>query len=375
MRRLNVQRSEMDRRIQKFQFRVQQRLNLADDEIARLQTYRSSLEAEITEITDQLRRFKNQAGWEHNNIQGKRQAIISEHEMVISRMKAQHAAKMSEIEKLHSEEIAHYQEDFQKALDEVEEWGQQCIQRETSAIDSKLQSTTQALQKARQTKDLSQSEQEKYELDTSQKTLKFEAKRIQRLEESLNMKTQNRLDVLTSLKERLAESIATLEDLERDHTNRMGGITSEIETTDRRYNTKVAQLNDKRNRDLGNLQRRLEALTAKTRTLEKAMTATAKRAQDEFESMQVSANELRNEVSIAKEAAKSAASEIPKTDLTGEIDALNKSQAELATKENQLMQFRTENESLKREIARLRHEKMIQMRREFLKQKSEQGSV
>lgn len=365
----------MDRRIQKFQFRVQQRLNLADDEIARLQTYRSSLEAEITEITDQLRRFKNQAGWEHNNIQGKRQAIISEHEMVISRMKAQHAAKMSEIEKLHSEEIAHYQEDFQKALDEVEEWGQQCIQRETSAIDSKLQSTTQALQKARQTKDLSQSEQEKYELDTSQKTLKFEAKRIQRLEESLNMKTQNRLDVLTSLKERLAESIATLEDLERDHTNRMGGITSEIETTDRRYNTKVAQLNDKRNRDLGNLQRRLEALTAKTRTLEKAMTATAKRAQDEFESMQVSANELRNEVSIAKEAAKSAASEIPKTDLTGEIDALNKSQAELATKENQLMQFRTENESLKREIARLRHEKMIQMRREFLKQKSEQGSV
>ena len=365
----------MDRRIQKFQFRVQQRLNLADDEIARLKTYKSTLEAEMADITDQMRRFKNQAGWDRNTMQGKRQAVISEHEMVISRMKASHAAKMSEIEKVHNEEIAQYQEDFQKALDEVEEWGKQCIQRETSAIDSKLQSTTQALQKAKATKDLSQSEQEKYELDSSQKTLRLEAKRIQRLEESLNMKTQNRLDILTSLKERLAESIATLEDLDREHANKMNGVTSEIETADRRYSNKVAQLNDKRERDLGNLKRRLSALTSKTHTLEKAMNAASRRAQAEFESMQVSTNELRTEVNLAKEASKSAASEIPKADLAGEMEALNKSQAELASKENRLLQCRTENESLKREIARLRHEKMIQTRREFLKKKTEQAAV
>jgi hypothetical protein len=44
----------LDRQMEQFQHRVQQKINLADDEIQRFSNHRSLIKTEIFDVTDQL---------------------------------------------------------------------------------------------------------------------------------------------------------------------------------------------------------------------------------------------------------------------------------------------------------------------------------
>lgn len=310
-----------------------------------------------------MRIFKNQAGQNKYTAISKKKRVTSRHEMLLSRMKSEHTARVTEIENLNNQEVAQFQQDFEKALEDVEQWGEACVNKEVSAIQNRIHSTTKAMEKAQQSFSLSRTEDENFELSSAKKTLSFEADRIERLEETLKQKSQSRLDLLNSLKDRLSESVSTLEELERDHSTKMSTLSMNIQSADRRHAAKVSTMTEKHNKEMRPLQRQQRQLEAKSKSLEKTIASMTEKAEEELQVLALSASELRNEAELARESSKIIMEEAPPADLQGDRKRLLEAQTRLADKENALCQARVDNENLKREIARLRHEKMIQTRR------------
>lgn len=352
----------MDRRAQKFQFQVQQRLNLADDELARLDTYKQSLEGDISALSDQLRRFKSHANYRMSQSQGKQKLGVSQHNVVLSHMKSEHAVRLTDIEHAHNDEVAKYQDDFQRTLEEVEQWGDDAIRRETSEIESRIERTTQAIEKTKSIESVVQDESERYERESGQKTMKFDVGRIKRLEAALKQKTQDRLAVLNGLKDRLAESIGTLEDLERDHASKMNSLTGNLEAADRAYEKKTTAMREKHEKEMRTTKNRLNGIVARRKILEKSMAQASRQAQLEMENVQVNTSELRTQADLVREATKASVSDTTSMDIATTSKSLKDAKTELADRENRLLQMRVDNENMKREVARLKHEKIMQAR-------------
>jgi predicted nucleic acid-binding Zn-ribbon protein len=94
-----------ERQMEQFQNKVQQNINLADDEISRLSTYLLTLRADIADVQDQLTRTNNkntQLSTEHS---GREKRSHANAETVIARLRAEHHMSMQNLQERYSQEI------------------------------------------------------------------------------------------------------------------------------------------------------------------------------------------------------------------------------------------------------------------------------
>jgi hypothetical protein len=210
----------MDRRIQRFQFKVQQRLNLADEELARLAAYHRSLAAEIAGATDQLRIFTNQTTQSQEQSSGKEKKQQSERDAIMAQLRADHVQRISEIEQGHADEITECQQDFQKVIEQLNAWSQQQVAKASADVEADLGRTASAIERERTDIRNMEDPNKSAEAECARQSLEFETNRIQGLEEKVKQLSQERLDRLNLLKDRLADSLNILEELERVHAKK-----------------------------------------------------------------------------------------------------------------------------------------------------------
>lgn len=351
-----------NRRIERFQNKLQQRINLADDEIARLNDYYGSVLAEITKANDQLDRFLRLSEQKSQNMTGNSKKEIAEHNAAIASMNAQHAKDLIELQEKHSREILSLQRDFEDTLKEVDRWAQSCIEQKTFAIDQQLGKTTIAIDQTKQSLAMSSNEVQNDSVVGTQQQLEYETDRIRRLEEKLKTRNQERLDTLLALKSRLAECTQVLEEVDQNHTNAMNNYVYKLESTDKRYEERVQKEAEKHEKELFAYQRQLENLKRKINSYQNQIERTSIRSREKIASVEQNSVQIMTSVHISSANAITTIS-TETTDINNANKNLEQAELALAQKENELLQARTENESLKREIARLRHEALIKERR------------
>ncbi|OHS99635.1 hypothetical protein TRFO_33869 [Tritrichomonas foetus] len=366
---LNVQQNlkeqmavTMNRRIERFQNKLQQRLNLADDEIVRLNSYYSSILAEITDTNDQLNRYRRISEQQSQKLTGNTKKEIAEHQAEIASMKALHEKAMLELQEKHAREILDFQHDFETTLKEVDKWAESCLEQKTVAIDAQIDRTSVALDKTKQTLSITNSINQSKEMNASLHSLEYEADRIQRLEEKLKQRNQDRLDLLLSLKARLAECIQALEETDNNHANEMNGYIFKLEQIDKRYEERMNKEVEKHEKDQFNLRRQLDALKRKIASYQNQMERISQKAREQITTIEQNNSQLMASVHISSANAITTISS-ENIDIISSNKNLEQVERILSQKENDLLRARTENESLKREIARLRHEALIKERR------------
>lgn len=354
--------SAVNRRIERFQNKLQQRINLADDEIARLNDYYASVLAEIANTTDQLDRFQRQSEQKSQNMTGSSKKEIAEHNAAIASMNAQHAKDLIEIQEKHSQEIMSLQRDFEDTLKEVDKWAQSCIEQKTFSIDQDIGKTTIKIDQTKQSLAMSTSEVQNDEVNGTQQQLDYETDRIRRLEEKLKTRNQERLETLLALKSRLSECTQVLEEVDQSHSNAMNNYIYKLESTDKRYEERIQKEAEKHEKELFGYQRQLENLKRKISSYQNQIERTSIRGREKIASVEQNSVQILTSVHITSVNAQTTISnELTNIDKANED--LSKKERELADLENELLQKRTKNESLKREIARLRHEALIKERR------------
>jgi chromosome segregation ATPase len=354
----------LGRRHDQFRAKVQQKIVLADDEIARCQEYLGSLEAELAEYQDKQRRLQLRAGQREQEKLGRKKQRQVTKQMQAAAMTSAHNSAIAELADHHKQECDALHHDFELQLGELHNYERQQIAQKVGPVEDKIKGVSASIARIReQIAEVANQagDEQKAEIQATQQ---MEAQRIQVLEQSLREKNKGRLDDLLQAREDLGECIRTLEEMEDKHEGEVLSLIRRLETQTATYDQKVRAATEQNAKETDALKRRLREADAKARQARKALRALEKHFNRELGKVAAENEQLKADL------ANLTSSEVVRRKGDTEvlqIDArLEQAKAELQNKEDALLQLRAESQRIRREIARITHEAAIAKRRAAL---------
>lgn len=357
--------SGLDRRIEQFQVKVQQKINLADDEIARQSDYLNNLQAEISEYEDKMNRFTMKSDQLSEEKNGRKRRQKAQYEAKVAKLKAEHHASMQEIQSIQSKEVNTMNEDFENTLAEIEKSSSARVNARVQPVESDIEKVTSIIAKLKENMHNTERLMDPHAEEDIKETQKLEITRIQKLEKLLNKRSSERLTSLVKAKEQLADCVSTLEELEQQHTITMDNLRSKLQNMDAKYDEKLAKDTAQHQRNMDAIRRKIRETQKKTAALQKAMKKAEQRHKEQIMSASKESEQLKLDFKMITSRKETQRKEDNEAQVI--LSQLDKLRKEKDTYEATLSNARGENEALKREIGRLSYEIRLAKRREALK--------
>lgn len=358
-----------EQRTNDFQYKIQQKLNLANDEIDRLKLHYAFIQGEITEISDKLNKMNvlmPQTKLIHDGI--KKRSNISTNTLIL-KIKKEYDLKIQQIQKKHSEEIDKLNHDFSKTLNEIEHHAELLTKEEVTPIFEEMDKTQQSyndiIYSSINYSNNYSSRSSFYDLDlnllSNDEILEHHQKenqRIAKLQRMIKRKNDERLQCILNGKSKLQQCVDTLDQMEEEHTNRMNYFAMKISNLDNLFEKRINNQNEKHKNTLDKLnekQKKYEGHISMIRgTIQKVQEHHKKQINDTLKEGSVYQSQIANQNSSTTEEIK-----LKHNEQSTKLDQLH---SKLQALENDLVAARTENDSLKREFNRLKHEEKMQSR-------------
>lgn len=366
---LNVQQlmsQSLDRRLETFQAKLQQHIDIHDDEIARMTDYLAEIQAETAEVKDALTRLTIQAEQAKQDRIGKKQYQRSQNRAKASRMKRDLDSIMQDLEETHRDKVQAITDDFEKMLGQVEEWAENLGKEKIKPLNAEIAKLERQIENAR-------AEHEKLtksagkattELDFLVGAHELDAERIATLQAALREKNQDRLQSLLNMKQQLTECVSTLEELEHAHAVKMDKLKSKLELMDNDYERKVKDTTESHEREMGVERRRIQEAVERAKEIEKQIEKTERQHAAQMQEATQSGARMRMDIKALGK--KPAASRKEISDSLKKDAELYQLKLELERREAVLAQERENNDRLKREVSRVRDELRLAERRAAL---------
>jgi chromosome segregation ATPase len=343
-----------DRQIEQFQHRVQQKINLADDEIQRLSNHLSTIKAHILDAKDQVNRTKTRVLQARQEVNGREQSYQIHTEAAIARLRTEHHALMLELQQKQSQELDSIHHTFDETLASLEQSTLAKISKRTGPIDELLAATQSQFKHLKDGTGKTANELEREAQQDIESLQQLEFTRQERLEAMIQNRNQERLQSLLQAKGKLSDCVTTLEEMERNHSSRMGTFRTRLEAMERSFNEKVKRATETQERTVAGLNRRQEEYEKRAKSIAKTIDRIEKHHRVQIDAAVHEAETLQADV------LKSEAQTQAMTEQTTKIQSWREKSEELKkqleAKVNELGQTRGNNETMKREIARLQHE-------------------
>ena len=378
----------MNRRIERFRSKVQTNINLADDEILRLSNDLMKLQGEVDSVRDELNRVtikldqKEQAGIGQISRQ---QAKCS---TKVSRVKTQNENEINEITKQHSLQIAKINKDYRDSLDQLRDQMEEKEHQRTAPLEAELKAIED--QKRGFEKTIRESSDpvldEDEEVVSQIKSIEYS--RLSHLERSIITKNNDRYLSLMSAKQRLSDVVQRLDQMEQDHKMAINSLLRQLQTVEERYKTRISMLQSNNEHEIKRLKNQYEVLKQKEERMQDSIENVQRNQKRQMMAAVQEGEDLKRSVtmyrrsSLQETTANTSHSftannythnssynyshhSTTTTNITQNYDnddvkaatvEYQRLKKELEKKENQLIKARTENETLQRELARLKHE-------------------
>ena len=355
----------LDRRIEQFQNRVQQKINLADDQIQRNNDYLNSLHVEIVEAQDKIRKLENQVQQKQQVVIGKNQRKKVHQGMQIARLKSNHALTIKELEAALANETEQLHQDFQNTLLEIQKSTPKRIADKIAPIEVEIKKVNDLIAKKQEANSrVEQAIDAESEADIEQ-THEMEFNRIKKLETRLQEKNQERLNSLLQAKQQLFECVNTLEEMEQQHNVTMDNLKDQLVAMDEKYEAQVKRDTDNHKKQTTQVRQKIREAEQMVRSLSKSLHRTEKRQKEAISNLNSQTETLQHElITIKKQEAILREGQNEIQEVTTQLSSLRR---QLSERETILAKMRADNEMMKREIARVTHEAKIAKRREALR--------
>jgi chromosome segregation ATPase len=352
--------SILERRIEQFQSRIQQNINLADDELERLSNYLTLLRGEVVEANDQLTSVQRQITQATQQSRGRKKRIEASFGTVIAQLKTQHEAYVRELQEKNTAEIECIEKAYQAKLRDFENLAQRRIRAKVAPIADALDQTQR--KRLSESVTLREKELEMASIEDLQSLQEIDINRQRRLESTIQARSQERLASLLQAKSKLSECVATLEEMERNHNTFCASSQSRLDNLDVRHRERVAREKERREREISSLTRKAEELHKKEKALNNTVQKIEGRLRMQIENAVKDGELLRREMSAKRDAPVDKGHEERLANWRQTLKGLRK---KLELRESELLRARTDNESMKREIGRLKHEIRVAKWRRF----------
>lgn len=354
----------LERRLEKQQYEIQQEINLADEKIDRLADYYQKLQADITKTDDMLNRIILKS--EQNQYFKKGKAInkVTVQNIKTATMAKDHEQLLKELHEQNEKEMQKLREDFENTYEDITRNGEKKETDITQNFETEIQNTLNLINKLKKTTPTPQMEIDERSPEEIEQIAEMEKKRIASLEARLNEQNQERVSSLMNLKKQLQECLANLEEMEQNHATKMQKLQMELDNIDSQYNEKVRLYNENQKKETHEIQRDLKRATNEVKAKQKSMRHAGTRQKEEIQKVRLESESLATElISVKKREMQRVNEENDAINYGKKLAELN---ATLTNQENVLMKVRSDNETLKKSIARIAHEKEIAKRKAAL---------
>ncbi|EAY07454.1 hypothetical protein TVAG_499400 [Trichomonas vaginalis G3] len=342
----------LDRQIQEFQFRIQQKLKLQDEEINRLSDHLVNIKSKIIEtqkncskINDQIEQVKEYQA----SLVEKRKI---DYESKLSQIHVSHLQDVQQLQEFQAAQVAELQKEFQECLDKVGIQSKEKSSEENAAIENELDNVRTLLQSLQEALEEAKTQREDASSGTFDQVADVDRGVIDELRETLVIRTEDRMRNLRSSKAKLQQCINLIEDLDRKHELSVQQRRQKLSDCQKEYEETKRQLSEERNAQRADEQQRLREVTLKNKRLQRLK---KRREADHTSNLRQTALEadlVRGAGGIKLN------TYLPENNLS-EREKLNQELAnrkrDLKQKEKLLFEAREENDSLKSEIGKLKH--------------------
>jgi DNA-binding protein H-NS len=354
----------LSRRVEQFQTKLQQQIDIQDDEISRYARHLGTLQASIVETRDALRRFIAQSEQAKQTSEGARRRRIAHAQSITARLSAEHHSLIQDLVNDHRSELQEMCSEFETALDEIGGWAEGLTKEKIAPVNGQIQQIQKQIA-GRKSLEIHDSKDPMETFAEMEHVQSLESQRIQFLETAIRDKNKDRLTSLVQMKQQLADCVSTLEQLDQRHSIQIDKLKSKLEDVEARYKKRLVPETEKHRREVVSARRKLQGVDRRIEEIEKEI---AKREQNHLSEMLV-VSQSRDQLRMDLKAVSSRPAPSRK-EITGSLQLqakLAKLREDLANEEEILRDERKRNEMLKRESARVRDEARIAQRRAALR--------
>jgi chromosome segregation ATPase len=357
-------KQSLDRRLEQFQAKVQQKITLADDEIVRSEEYLDQLRSKIGEVEDQIHRVELQVQQRADEKGGSQKRRVAANHAEAASMKRDHHAVLTEYLARFQEEDDALRAGFDAQFSEMERYVQARAAERSEPIQEKMSKITTMIGQLREKVD----EETKKVDPTAQleieATLQIECDRIASLEKQAKDRNADRLNSLVQGRTQLAQCVRTLEEMEQKYYGDMTNLKQKLDLQDRKYQERLKSLSENHNRQKETLSRKIDEAETRTGQARKSL----KRMERHFK-REMGGVGSENE-QIQAEFANMTTAEMKRMREEGEIveaeNQMTQLRGELEKREGLLLKIRSQTQMMRRELARIKHERVLAKRRAAL---------
>jgi len=348
---MQEQNPSLERRIAQFKNKLEQKVNLCDEEIERLVNDTNVLKTEMIRIKDEINILSIKENQEKSLKNGKKNVRSIPYEKQKLQTTIKYNKELIDIKMHHEQEINAIHDEFELQLFSIDKKTEENVGFINKSYENKSKEYQSILSKSGTSYSILGNSEKEYEFDDdSQQNL------MKKLQISISKKQRERYDELANEKNRLNACISVLEEKDRDHIMNMERLNHILESMDQKYTDKLNRMRDQAHKEFSNLNRRMIDYQRKVDILMKKV----QQSDDNH-------NNRMNGILMEKESLILQSSE--KKTKTNESDSYNNSLRNLSNlkrsldeKDQKLIELRKRNDFLVRELARIKH---LNLRRNF----------
>lgn len=139
-----------ERRLEEKQYKLRSQLNVANDEIERLERFLRGIQAEIADAEDQRRLYLSQFERSIELEKGEGKAQEYKHRSMIAKIQAEHLLEMESLQKQQNAALLKIQTDYEKSFESIEDWMENKLNHMTKEINEDIEWTRREVSNVQQ---------------------------------------------------------------------------------------------------------------------------------------------------------------------------------------------------------------------------------
>lgn len=342
----------LDRQVKKIQFRIQQQISLADDDIQRLSEQLNEYKAEIVRREKELSKIERSID-EINEIKsGEVKRKRANHGIQISEMNYNHHNFLQSLRQKQADEIDQLQEVFNTKLQQFNNQSNFQMQKNLEEIDKQIENLRTQISINATTLSKKNKRFNPVDREAEDHALCLNNNLIIELRSAVQRKNEERAENLRSSKEKLMEIVSQLEDMEKEHARAVTDRRKALEHMDKVYNKEMIKLDQQHQHKLLMLNGHLSEAVKRAQILRRAA---HKLEQSNEHQLHETMREI-DSMNLVRPSTDVQNLEMERTRFEQMSSKRNDMQSILADREAQLERARAENNALKKELASVKHQ-------------------
>ena len=347
-------RNFYDRQVAAFQFKIQQSLNLHDEEIERLSVHLAKTKAKILQAKEQLGNLNREIAETVESKTGMRKRSKASVYEYIARINVGHNHHIQEIQNQQRERIEGLQRHFENEMDRLTGYSSQKLNEKTAALNKKIVRMRNHIKEYEETAVAMQSQDVERDLEVSGDVYSVDHGVIDELQTIIEQRYIERSENLRSSKAKLQKCVDALDVMTQSHSKDVKTRQDHLRDIEENYHVTLNQMQEAQQFKIAMLKGHLDKARMRTNTLLRAAHYLEHKNQKQLKEVvrdleiMNAKSQLRKDQSLIKE------SDFAKiTELGKKVEKARQIRDE---KEDKLHKVRRNNGELKKEVWRLRHE-------------------